>query len=112
MDDRAISHERMNARAANLSARHTRAAVAGPDLERSSDGYTVTVHFLPSLAYAGRVGARARVEISRDGLTVDVVEVPACEALDVFRHPASYFEGYARELTRGRLPLVGVGDAV
>lgn len=73
-----------------------------PDVERNADGFSIAVFYRPSLLRAAETGARATVEIRRRGAPValDIVDVDAANAFDVFTHPAVYSSAYADALTR------------
>lgn len=66
-----------------------------PDLERASADVRVLVYFRPTL----RAPERATVEIWHAGAPLDALDVPALDALDVFRHPAAYSSELADALT-------------
>jgi hypothetical protein len=83
---------------ANADARRR---VCGPDLERDADGgYTVRAYFRPSLALAGAPYARATVEILHNGAALDALDVPALDALEMWRHTGAYSSAYADALAR------------
>ena len=69
-----------------------------PDLERASADVRVLVYFRPSLA----APERATVEIWHAGAPLDALDVPALDALDVYRHPAAYSSVLADVLTAPR----------
>lgn len=85
-------YSEIEAMRARMDARDLLIPLDDADLYRyAGDGFEVRAWYRPCL----QTPERATVEVSRYGASIDALDVPASDALEVWRHVAAHSELYA-----------------